>query len=311
MKKNDFAELSYTHHEKHYEEYQLGDEKIRRARSWQRSDTVDAWCRQRLIGAIDPILRALPHAHWLTVGDGRYGSDAHYIESKGSAALATDISDVLLEQAVKEGYIKDGRKENAEALSFAPNEFEFVLCKDSLHHFPRPPLAIYEMLWVAKTGIVLIEPNDGFIFSGLTEHLYLVLKDLFFKFFLQRKTKRNQYEEVGNYIYGISKREIEKMALALNYEVIAFRSINTYYIDGIEDENLDERGPLFRRVRFMIGWRDLLSRLHLKPAGVLAAIILKISAGASLEKELLAAGYKVIRLPRNPYLNTGGIGEPN
>jgi ubiquinone/menaquinone biosynthesis C-methylase UbiE len=304
MKNDDFAELSYTQHEKHYQEYQKGKEKTRRARSWQRTDTVDAWCRQRLIGAIDPILRTFPDARWLTVGDGRYGSDAHYIESKGSAALATDISDVLLKQAVKEGYIKDARRENAEALSLKSSEFDFVLCKDSLHHFPRPALAIYEMLRVAKNGIVLIEPNDEFIFSGLFEYAYRTLKNLFFTVLLRRKKKNYQYEEVGNYIYGISRREIEKIALALNYPAVAFKGVNTCYIEGIEYEKLGEKGPLFRKVRFMIAWRNLLSWLGLKPSGVLATIVFKVLVNMKLEKKLISSGYKVIRLPRNPYLKS-------
>jgi len=302
MKHKDFAEQSYSHHEKHYEQYEQGEEKMRRARSWQQTDSVDAWCRQRLIGAIDPVLRSFLDARWLTVGDGRYGSDAHYIESRGSSALATDISDVLLKQAVKEGYIKAGRKENAEALSFQRDQFDFALCKDSLHHFPRPPLAVYEMLRVAKKGIVLIEPNDEFILSGFLEHIYRALKDFFFTVFLRRAKKKYQYEEVGNFIYGISPREIEKMALALNYEAVAFKGINNYYIDGIEDEKLTDNGPLQRKVRLMITWRNLLSSLGLKPAGVLVAVIFKIQPSALLEKELTVYGYKIVRLPRNPYL---------
>lgn len=302
MKPKDFVQKSYELHEKHYEEYSQSDGKQHRARSWQQTDTLDAWCRQRLIGAIDPILRAFPQARWLTVGDGRYGSDAHYIESKGATALATDISDVLLKQAVSEGYIKTGRKENAESLSFKQNEFDFALCKDSLHHFPRPPLAVYEMLRVAEKGIALIEPNDEFILSDFRAHVYRGLKDFFFAVFLRREKKKYQYEEVGNFIFSISPREIEKIALALNYEAIAFKGINTYYIEGSEDEKLIEKGPLQRRVRFMIAWRDLLSRLGLKPTGVLAAVIFKVPMSPKLKSELTAEGYKVIQLPRNPYL---------
>jgi ubiquinone/menaquinone biosynthesis C-methylase UbiE len=302
MKKKDFVDLSYAHHEKHYEEYRMGEEKMRRARSWQRTDTVDAWCRQRLIGAIDPILRTFPDARWLTVGDGRYGSDAHYIASKGASAIATDISDVLLRQAVKEGYIKNGHKENAEALSFKSDQFDFALCKDSLHHFPRPSLAIYEMLRVTKSGIVLIEPNDEFVLSGFFEFAYRSLKELLFAILLRKKKENYQYEEVGNYIYGISRREIEKIALALNYPAVAFKGINNYYLEGIEDEELSERGPLFRKVHFMITWRNLLSGLGVKPAGVLAAVLFKMPISVRLEKELASAGYKIVKLPRNPYL---------
>ncbi|HSS95424.1 MAG TPA: methyltransferase domain-containing protein [Terriglobales bacterium] len=254
-----------------------------------------------MISAIDPLLNAFDGARWLTVGDGRYGSDAHYIESQGSSALATDISDVLLKQAVKEGYIKEAQKENAEALSFQDGDFDFALCKDSLHHFPRPTLAIYEMLRVSKQAIALIEPNDDQIVSGLAEHVYRSVKDFFFMVFLRREKRNYQYEEVGNFIYTISRREIEKIALALNYEVVAFKGINNYYIDGSEYEKLDAKGPIGRRVRFMIAWRDLLSRLGLKPAGVLAVIIFKIAPASALIDDLARKGFRVTQLPRNPY----------
>jgi hypothetical protein len=36
---------------------------------------------------IDPILKTEPEAKWLTVGDGRYGTDAKYILDKGCEAL--------------------------------------------------------------------------------------------------------------------------------------------------------------------------------------------------------------------------------
>lgn len=53
------------------------------------------------------------------------------------------------------------RVENAEKLS-SPNEtLDFVLCKESYHHFTRPMLALYEMLRVATKAVVLIEPNES------------------------------------------------------------------------------------------------------------------------------------------------------
>lgn len=50
--------------------------------------------------------------------------------------------------------------ENAESLSFRDNEFEVAFCKEAYHHFPRPFLALYEMLRVASKAVVLAEPND-------------------------------------------------------------------------------------------------------------------------------------------------------
>lgn len=301
MGKKDFADASYASHENHYKNYLEGEESQRRAGSWKRTDTVDAWCRLRIISSVDPILQAFPDARWVTVGDGRYGSDAHYLESQGIDVLATDISDVLLTAGLRDGFIHKAQRENAEALSLETDQFDFALCKDSLHHFPRPYTAIYEMLRVAKQGIFLIEPNDELYLTRIPEIVYKALKESIFRIF-GRRSQPHQYEVVGNYIYGFSRREIEKIALGLNFPTVAFRALNNYYIDGVEDELLASKGPLYRKVRFMIAWRNLLSFLRLKPSSILVAFIAKHELSPELEQSLFVAGYEIRRLPRNPYL---------
>jgi SAM-dependent methyltransferase len=301
--KKDFAQQSHTRHEEHYKEYEQGEEKIRHARSWLQGDTVDAWLKLRLMQSIDPLLEHFPSATWVTVGDGRFAADAQYINSKGGKVLATDISDVLLKQAKQEGYIKEYKKENAEALSFQDGEFDFVFCKESYHHFPRPLLSLHEMLRVATKAVILVEPNDHQVLRGTREAAYKRLKEFFFRWVLQKRAVKHEYEEVGNYIYTISRREIEKVALGLNYPVVVFKYINTYYIPGVEYEKLSVHGPLWRKVSYMIWWRDLLTKLKLKPSGVLVAMIFKTPLDQALQNEFKAAGFVVDNLPRNPYLN--------
>src|SRR5690606_3411078 len=111
------------------------------AKAWLRPDTVNAWRLERMYSCAIPLLEAYPDASWLTVGDGRYGLDAMYLRSRGAKALATDISGILLEEAKAQGLIDDYRVENAEHLSFASESFDFVFCKESYHHFPRPMCA--------------------------------------------------------------------------------------------------------------------------------------------------------------------------
>ena len=41
------------------------------------------------------------------------------------------------------------------------------------------------------------------------------------------------FESTGNYAYHISKREIEKVALALNYQYVAFKGLNDSYFSGL------------------------------------------------------------------------------
>ncbi|MEZ5593447.1 MAG: class I SAM-dependent methyltransferase [Gammaproteobacteria bacterium] len=138
-------------------------EKAAQAKTWFVKDTVDAWRHLRMYQTIDPILEVDPQSKWLTVGDGRYGKDAKYIIEKGSDALATDISEYLLMEAKNIGYINKYKLENAELLSFQDSMFDYVLCKESYHHFPRPMVALYEMLRVTKKGVFLIEPNDAYV----------------------------------------------------------------------------------------------------------------------------------------------------
>ena len=52
--------------------------------------------------------------------------------------LVTDISSNLLKEAKDIGYISKYKQENAESLSFQDDEFDYVFCKESYHHFPRP-----------------------------------------------------------------------------------------------------------------------------------------------------------------------------
>ena len=114
----------------------------------------------------------------MTVGDGRFGKDAHVVQSKDPSARvhATDISDMLLREAAATGYIKSFSRENAESLSFGDGEFDFVLCKESYHHFPRPMIALYEMIRVAGTGVILMEPTDPYVTTGTKDLVFMALK---------------------------------------------------------------------------------------------------------------------------------------
>ncbi|MBE9510237.1 MAG: methyltransferase domain-containing protein [Bacteroidetes bacterium] len=299
--KDDFNQISYQTHEKHFCDYARGGKKAKHAKTWFEDDTVDAWRHKRIYKSLDPLLKAFPHASWLTVGDGRFGNDAHYIQERGLKVLATDISDVLLKEAKEIGYIDDYSKENAEALSFSDEEYDFVFCKESYHHFPRPMIALYEMLRVAKTGIVLIEPNDGYVASTFLDVLFTNFKD-FIKNILYKNNIKHGFEQTGNYIYSISKREIEKVALGMNFKAVAFKGIDDYYVEGVEYEKATKNSKLFKQVKIVIGLFDLLTKLKLKQSGLLTAIIFKEELQPHLKENLLSDGYGVIVLPENPYL---------
>ena len=251
--------------------------------------------------ALDPILISDPKAKWLTVGDGRFGRDAKYIIGEGCYALASDISDCLLEEARQIGYLSEYKRENAEALSFQDYEFDYVLCKESYHHFPRPMLALYEMLRVARKGVFLIEPNDVYINRKALEILFRNLKNII-KSLLHKKINKHAFEEAGNYVFSISRREIEKVALGLNLKIIAFKGINDVYFKGAEQEKLSENGPLQRKIKLLINIRNLLCRLGLMDYKNIVAIIFNEVPSKESLQLLNQEEYEIVHLPKNPFI---------
>ncbi|MAE65246.1 MAG: methyltransferase type 11 [Phycisphaeraceae bacterium] len=300
-----FEDVSYALHAGHYEQYAEGGECDEVAQTWCRRDTVDAWRHQRMYETIGPILAGDPGARWLTVGDGRYGQDARYLLDHGADVVATDISDTLLREARDKGFITAFRCENAEALSFGDRSFDYVLCKESYHHFPRPMLALYEMLRVARKGVVLIEPNDDLVPRGPLEIVSRFAIHAA-RLALGRRPARHEFEVAGNFVYKVSRREIEKAAVGVDLAAICFEGFNDIYVRGVEHEQRAERGPIFRRTRMLIGVADLLCGLRLMDHTMLSATIFKRAPAAAIAEGLSRRRVKLIALPDNPYASPAG-----
>jgi len=197
----------------------------------------------------------------------------------------------MQKEAKEIGYIADYRRENAESLSFSDEEFDFVLRKESYHRFPRPIVALYEMLRVCKKAVVLIESNDPFIFSKFAHFLFINLKD-FVKFLMGKEIIRHPFEELGNYIYAISKREIEKVASGLHLNMAAFRELNDYYIEGVGYEKAAKNSRLFRKIKEKINLLDFLSKIGLRPYSFLAAVIFKKNQPKNVRRSFLKINMK-------------------
>ena len=205
--------------------------------------TINRWRHERMYKFIDPLLKMFPNSEWLTVGDFYYGSDAQYIQSKGHKVVASDIDDHFLKKGKEIGYIENFSEENLESLSFDNSTFDFILCKETLHHLPRPYAGLYEMLRVSRVGVLLIEPYDRFINASLPEKI---------SSWLLKKLKgkiHDMYEPSGNFKYPLSKREIEKIALGANLPYIAFNYLNDYYNESIGIENRKKDDPILHKIK--------------------------------------------------------------
>src|SRR6187397_1742744 len=100
-----FQEASYKRHAEKFQDDLADESRIARNRTWFDKDTANHWRHARMYAVVDSFRSEL-ESSWLTVGDGRYGSDAIEIAEKGFAnVLATDISETLLKEAQKEGRI--------------------------------------------------------------------------------------------------------------------------------------------------------------------------------------------------------------
>lgn len=285
----DIQNKSYQHQIDHLKKYPED-----RCKLMLNHNTINRWRLERLYRCVDPLLKMFPDSHWLTVGDFYYGSDAQYILSKGFKVVASDVDDHFLKKGKDIGYIVDYSKENVESLSYDNRQFDFVFCKETLHHLPRPYIGLYEMLRVSKVGVVLIEPYDRFINASPIEKFgNRMLKKL-------KGRMHDLYEPSGNYKYPISKREIKKIALGLNLPCVAFKTINDYYRDNLGIEFKEKDDPVLKKIQRQIDLRDLLWKFRIFPPTFLVAIIFK----KEIETELLrTAGYEVINLTRNPYFS--------
>jgi SAM-dependent methyltransferase len=256
--------------------------------------SIDNLRHLRMIDSLGGLLAGLYHrSTWLTVGDGHYGADAIRLLRYDIQVHASSLTDATLRESQSKGWITDASAQNAEALDFADSTFDFVLCKEAYHHFPRPAIAFYEMLRVARTAVILIEPQRRHV-SPLG-----FLRDAFKR--LTGRAVEAAYEPCGNYIFRLCIDEVSEMARACDLPVVAYRGHNDFY-----------HPRLFRKPVASVGekaifWsgillQNLLCRLRLMPYGGVSCAVFKQEPPRQVVASLRARGVHVMALPRNPYL---------
>jgi SAM-dependent methyltransferase len=217
--------------------------------------------------------------------------------------MATDIDISFLDYAFKNKLISNYKYANAEQLPFVDNEFDFSFCKQAYHHFPRPIIAVYEMLRVSKKAVVLVEPAD-WLPSPVARRFIQILKRAIKKGIGKTNPHHDEgsYETVGNYVYTISEREMEKIALGLNLPMIAFKRFQDVYYEGVEEEMYAANGPFLKKIKRKLLLNKLLNILHLNKQNNMTCIIFKEMPEKNVLNDLKSNGFKIIPLPRNPYL---------
>lgn len=257
-------------------------------------DTVDAWRHRRMHEMLLPLIEADPDATWMTVGDGSYGSDAYFIQQKGVDVLATSLTDASLRIAHEKGFLNKFAAVNAEQIPYADHSFDYVLCKEAYHHFPRPAIAFYEMLRVARKGVVLIEPYDG------PKRLMDLVKEPMKKL-LWGKSQTIHFEPSGNFIYRVNPKEMGKKLAGMGYAAIAYKTFNDIYLPRFGKSKTGASGG-YLATRLAILLQDTLCAFRLLNPGLVTLVCFKHMPSEPLLRGIKQSGFPVEKLPLNPYI---------
>lgn len=301
--------IKYDNHDEEWEKVLNDENRTKIASTWlEQNNSMDCWRHERMYKFLKPLINYDKNLNWLTVGDGRYGTDANALLRLGvKNVMCTDISDKLLQIGNKNGFINQYSAENAESMSFENEKFDFVFCKEAYHHFPRPHIALHEMFRVAKLGIILIEPCDAKITPLLFDIIFPFIKKI------RRKIRGKIYDDsghsfepVGNYVFSVSERELEKVQLGMHRRYIAFNSVNDYYKSGFEFLQLDTIEPTERKeikkAKRSIKRRDKYVKYRLKSPDLLISVLFKSDPDPLILKSMKKAGWRVKELPLNPFI---------
>ncbi len=300
-----FIETSHLANQQHYCRFkrQLTHEELQK---FYDPGSIDAFLSFRQLQCLEPLFKHFADKKWLTVGDGRMGKEAFFIQAHGQEVLPTDMDPRILEQCRDLGVFSDVRQENAEKLSFEDDSFDFVFCKEMLHHLPRPYLAMYEMFRVSRICMAFIEPSDPKIPMSAAFHTLLERERELSK--LYGKEDQEPFEECGNYAYKLSPREIEKFALGLGLKWVAYRGINVInkkdmpsFEMGVK-HRVDDNSPFATEYNSRQISLDFLCESGFERWGSYAYLVFTVEElPEGLKTDLKGSGWTLKELPQNPY----------
>lgn len=280
--------------EKSYHRQALSDLEMDLPSLFTHPGSIDNWRHTRMLNLARTIWESFPGSRWMTIGDGRFGSDAAYLHTQGVEVIATNLTDAPLRYAQELGRITSYRVENAESISMEDDACDFVLCKEAYHHFPRPPIALYEMLRVSRIAVVLIEPLDN---PKILDGIKGAFKTIF------RGDREQQFENSGNFLYRLNLRELEKLMTAAGGEVLASKAINDFWHPRLSGYAADKfnLGTFFTRLGIAV--QDLLTSTRMLGFGLGCVVVFKGSIAPEVRRTFRADGFQIRDLPRNPYAN--------
>ncbi len=289
----DFAALSYQLHQSHEDTLSNESPSV-----FTHPDSIDTWRHSRMHDLASSLHLLFKNDTWLTIGDS--GADAHYLKSRGiEKVISSCISIKRLLSLKEKEFLKgvDIREINAEEIDFKDDSVDVVFCKEAYHHLPRPPIGFYEFLRVAKKAVVLIEPAEK-IRWGILD----ILKDMIKSKIRSRPKSFHLFEPSGNFLFRASESEFVKMATSLQLDTVAVKYSNDFYLKSIAKKDASDSVAMSIE-KFGLMVQNFLCHLGLMNFGLITFAIFK----APLEEKditvLESSGFKIIDIPKNPYLS--------
>lgn len=267
------------------------------ARSWPstyvRPGHIDAWMHRHARRMILPLLQHRPGARWLTVGDGYYGADAHFLITHGAQATASALSAEVLQEAQHAGWISEWQVENAEALTPDDAAFDYLLCIETLQHCAQPRQALAEMLRVTNKGLVIMGcmPRRGRLLDKARE-------------FVRARLRRSALDDVDTYqgvpLYRLAPEELAGHARDAGCLAMAFKAFNLAPFIRYWQTPAHAANPYYWLFKAALEGAELASRTGLLSPSLGWFVLLKEEADQPLKQALQAAGFEwtVLQPPR-------------
>jgi ubiquinone/menaquinone biosynthesis C-methylase UbiE len=244
-------------------------------------------------------------ATYLTVGD-HFGNDALRLrELVDGEVTPSSLSLEYLDQEKAKNSFRTVLELNAEKIALEDDAFDYVVCKEALHHMSRPYLAVYEMLRVARKAVMIVaEPCDPVIdyrpegkplqATRVFSENSIVGPEISYQH--AEKTLMTRYIdwwETGpfNYVYTLSERELVKTAQGYGIPAFAIKQTNDYYAEEFSNSQAKPGENDFEVTLQQIHLQNLLCDQSGIPKSRISAVLFLEPPSENVKNELIRMGF--------------------